>query len=77
VQFGIFLFFAGWVLVMTVFVALLLPETKGIPIEEMVVVWRNHWLWKHYVEPAAFDAKVAESGVQHPSSYAHAEAKAV
>ena len=28
-QYGIFLFFAGWVLVMTLFVVFLLPETKG------------------------------------------------
>ena len=42
-QFGIFLFFAAWCLVMTLFVIFLLPETKGVPIEEMVVVWRKHW----------------------------------
>jgi hypothetical protein len=34
-QWGTFLFFAGWVLVMTVFTSLLLPETKGVPMEEM------------------------------------------
>jgi hypothetical protein len=32
VQYGIFFFFAAWVLVMTLYVALLLPETKGIPL---------------------------------------------
>ncbi|KAL5201102.1 hypothetical protein ABZP36_035456 [Zizania latifolia] len=45
-KFGIFLFFAGWITVMTVFVHVFLPETKGVPIEEMVLLWRKHWFWK-------------------------------
>ncbi|KAI6672260.1 hypothetical protein NL676_000166 [Syzygium grande] len=32
---GIFFFFGGWVVIMTVFVYLLLPETKNVPIEQM------------------------------------------
>lgn len=43
---GIFFFFGGWVVVMTVFVYVLLPETKNMPIEIMDQVWRNHWFWK-------------------------------
>lgn len=45
-KFGIFLFFAGWITIMTIFVYLFLPETKGVPIEEMVFLWRKHWFWK-------------------------------
>ncbi|XP_004508393.1 sugar transport protein 7-like isoform X1 [Cicer arietinum] len=45
-RFGIFLFFAGWIIIMTIFVYLFLPETKGIPIEEMTFMWRKHWFWK-------------------------------
>ncbi|XP_050207493.1 sugar carrier protein A [Mercurialis annua] len=45
-KFGIFLFFAGWNTVMTVFVYFFLPETKGVPIEEMIFLWRKHWFWK-------------------------------
>ncbi|XP_057429000.1 sugar transport protein 7-like [Lotus japonicus] len=45
-KFGIFLFFAGWITIMTIFVSLFLPETKGIPIEEMSFMWRKHWFWK-------------------------------
>lgn len=45
-KYGFFLFFAGWITIMTVFVFLLLPETKGIPIEEMSFMWRRHWFWK-------------------------------
>lgn len=48
-KFGIFLFFAGWITVMTVFVYLFLPETKGVPIEEMIFLWRKHWFWKRIV----------------------------
>ncbi|KAF3794978.1 Sugar transport protein 10 [Nymphaea thermarum] len=53
-KFGFFFFFAGWVLIMTVFIYLLLPETKNVPIEEMSTVWRRHWFWKRVV-PAADD----------------------
>lgn len=48
-KFGIFLFFAGWITVMTVFVYFFLPETKGVPIEEMIFLWRKHWFWKRIV----------------------------
>ncbi|XP_010667424.2 sugar transport protein 13 [Beta vulgaris subsp. vulgaris] len=50
-KFGIFLFFSGWVLIMSIFVVFLIPETKNVPIEEMTErVWKNHWLWKRYME---------------------------
>lgn len=48
-KFGIFLFFAGWITVMTIFVYVFLPETKGVPIEEMIILWRKHWFWKRIV----------------------------
>nr|XP_045090297.1 sugar transport protein MST3-like [Aegilops tauschii subsp. strangulata] len=48
-KFGLFYFFAGWGVVMTVFVALFLPETKNVPIEEMVLVWKGHWFWSRFV----------------------------
>lgn len=50
-KFGIFLFFAGWVLIMSFFVWFLVPETKNIPIEEMTErVWKQHWLWKRFMD---------------------------
>uniref|UniRef100_A0A803PGE1 Major facilitator superfamily (MFS) profile domain-containing protein n=1 Tax=Cannabis sativa TaxID=3483 RepID=A0A803PGE1_CANSA len=49
-KFGLFIFFAIFVIIMTVFIYKLLPETKGVPIEEMAVVWREHPYWKLYVE---------------------------
>ncbi|CAL4942888.1 unnamed protein product [Urochloa decumbens] len=47
-RFGLFYFFAGWVLAMTLFVAAFLPETKGVPIERMGAVWRTHWFWQRF-----------------------------
>ncbi|KAJ9563029.1 hypothetical protein OSB04_008189 [Centaurea solstitialis] len=48
-KFGLFLFFAFWVIVMTIFIYVFLPETKNIPIDEMVVVWKNHWFWSRFM----------------------------
>ena len=54
-KFGIFLFFAGWLAVMGLFTLLFLPETKGIPIDHMVHVWRAHWFWGNFVKHEAAD----------------------
>lgn len=45
-RYGIFLFYAAWVVIMTLFVYFLLPETKNVPIEDMTRVWSQHWFWK-------------------------------
>ena len=57
-RFGIFLFFAAWVAVMTACVAAFLPETKGVPLEEVGGLWRTHWFWGRVLA----DAKVADDG---------------
>lgn len=49
VKFGLFLVFAACVVVMNVFIYKLLPETKGVPIEEMSIVWRRHPYWRKFV----------------------------
>lgn len=50
-KFAIFLFFAIWVFAMTLFTLFLIPETKGVPIEEMTErVWKKHWFWKRYMD---------------------------
>ncbi|PUZ47433.1 hypothetical protein GQ55_7G164500 [Panicum hallii var. hallii] len=36
---AVFLFYAAWLLAMTVFVVAFLPETKGVPLEAMRSVW--------------------------------------
>ncbi|XP_016474706.1 sugar transport protein 12 [Nicotiana tabacum] len=48
-KFGLFLFFAFFVFVMTIFIYFFLPETKNVPIEEMVIVWKEHWFWSRFM----------------------------
>ena len=48
-KFGLFYFFAGFVVIMTVFIYFFLPETKNIPIEEINRVWKAHWFWGKYI----------------------------
>uniref|UniRef100_A0A2N9HMI6 Major facilitator superfamily (MFS) profile domain-containing protein n=1 Tax=Fagus sylvatica TaxID=28930 RepID=A0A2N9HMI6_FAGSY len=49
-KYGVFLFYAAWVLLMTIFVALFIPETKGLRLQSMDSIWQNHWFWYRYVE---------------------------
>ncbi|KAB5573619.1 hypothetical protein DKX38_000816 [Salix brachista] len=55
-KFGLFICFAVCVVIMSIFIHRLLPETKGIPIEEMTTVWRSHPHWRKYFDED--DAKV-------------------
>lgn len=59
-KFGLFLFFAGWVAIMTVFIYFFLPETKGIPIEEMLLMWKAHWFWGRFIEDTDQDLELAK-----------------
>ncbi|KAK9097193.1 hypothetical protein Sjap_022690 [Stephania japonica] len=47
-KFSLFFIFAFFVLSMTIFVYFFLPETKGIPIEDMSKVWNQHWFWRRF-----------------------------
>nr|XP_016458581.1 PREDICTED: sugar transport protein 8-like [Nicotiana tabacum] len=48
---GIFFFFAVWIVIMGSFAYFFLPETKGIPIDEMNErAWKKHWFWKRYFD---------------------------
>ncbi|KAI4383883.1 hypothetical protein MLD38_009675 [Melastoma candidum] len=48
---ALFFFFSAWIVVMGAFVVFLLPETKGIPIDEMNErAWKKHWFWKKYFD---------------------------
>ncbi|KAL4298040.1 hypothetical protein GQ457_12G022930 [Hibiscus cannabinus] len=49
-KYGIFLVFAGLIFIMSSFIFFLLPETKRVPIEEVYLLWKDHWFWKRYVE---------------------------
>ncbi|KAB5520413.1 hypothetical protein DKX38_024732 [Salix brachista] len=48
-HYGIFLIFAGLVAFMGTFIYFLLPETKQVPIEEIYILFQNHWFWKRIV----------------------------
>ncbi|GBF88955.1 sugar transport protein [Raphidocelis subcapitata] len=53
-KYGTFFLFAGFVVIMTLFVLFCVPETKGVPIEELnEVVTQKHWLWSRVVKDAA------------------------
>ncbi|KAL0298364.1 UNVERIFIED_CONTAM: Hexose carrier protein HEX6 [Sesamum radiatum] len=47
---AMFFFFGAWVLLMSAFVYLLLPETKNIPIEKMDQIWGEHFFWKRFID---------------------------
>lgn len=49
-KYGIFLLFAAFVVIMSIFIYFLLPETKNVPIEEMRFEWERHWYWKRIVK---------------------------
>lgn len=50
---AMFFNFAIWIVVMSIFIYLFLPETRGIPLERMDRVWREHWFWKKFAEVEA------------------------
>ena len=52
-KFGLFFFFSGFVIIMTIFIHFFLPETKNVPIEEMNQVWKQHWFWGKYIPDEA------------------------
>lgn len=48
-RYGVFILFAGLIVIMSLFIYILLPETKQVPIEEIAHLWENHWFWKRIV----------------------------
>ncbi|WVZ85903.1 hypothetical protein U9M48_032761 [Paspalum notatum var. saurae] len=52
-KYATFAYYAAWVAVMTVFIVVFLPETKGVPLESMGMVWAKHWYWKRFVQDKA------------------------
>lgn len=46
---GTFFFFSAFIIIMGIFAIFFLPETKGVPIDEMNERrWKRHWYWKRY-----------------------------
>ncbi|XP_039122755.1 LOW QUALITY PROTEIN: sugar transport protein 14-like [Dioscorea cayenensis subsp. rotundata] len=48
-RYGVFFLFAGLIVIMSIFIIALLPETKQMPIEEIYLLWEQHWFWKKIV----------------------------
>ncbi|KAG0451236.1 hypothetical protein HPP92_026310 [Vanilla planifolia] len=64
-KYGLFYFFSGWLIVMNLFIYFCLPETKGVHIEEMTKVWKNHRLWRRFMDEddETEDKQVVEDGM--------------
>ena len=56
-EWGVFLFFAAWILLMTLGVAFFLPETKGVPVESVPALFARHWAWRRVMGPAADEVR--------------------
>lgn len=54
-KYGIFLLFVCLIIIMSLFIYFLLPETKQVPLEEMHFLWEQHWFWKRIV-PSGSDS---------------------
>jgi hypothetical protein len=53
---------------MTIFVILAVPETKGVPIEELSeVILNKHWLWSRVAAGTAPRDDAAVGAARHPS----------
>lgn len=60
----VFFFFGGWVLMMTIFVILFVPETRQVPIEEVEEVRiGRHWFWSRIVAGTRPPAKKEPSEI--------------
>ncbi|XP_054786083.1 sugar transport protein 14-like [Prosopis cineraria] len=69
-KYGIFLLFACLIVIMCTVVYFFLPETKRVPIEEIYLLFENHWFWKNYVgqrhqDTLAEPEKLGESKPAH------------
>ena len=65
---GIFFFFAAWIIIMGFFVLFFLPETKGVPIDEMSErVWKKHPVWKKFMDTGSDDHDRAKKTMEEMS----------
>ncbi|KAK6117143.1 hypothetical protein DH2020_049102 [Rehmannia glutinosa] len=56
----IFFFFSAWILAMGLFVLFLLPETKGVPIEQVEErLWKQHPVWKKFFKDEGKSCEMA------------------
>ncbi|KAG8368063.1 hypothetical protein BUALT_Bualt15G0006400 [Buddleja alternifolia] len=48
-KFGVFIFFAFFLVMIITYCYFLMPERKNISVEAMTQVWREHWFWKRFM----------------------------
>ena len=72
-QYGVFLFFAGCVAAMTAFVYWLVPETKGVPMEEIYTVYAKHPFWGRIIGGAGEAVMELETARSASRQFARAE----
>lgn len=48
-KWGVFVFFGACIVAMSAFVWLLVPETKGIMLEDMAALWEAHPVWRRVI----------------------------
>ena len=61
--YGIYLAGAAMVALMTLFVAVCLPETRGVHIEAMDALWAAHPVWRRWADARAGAAAAATAAV--------------
>lgn len=49
-KYGAFLFHATWIIVMTLFIAFFVPETKELHLDSISALWCKHWYWRYFVK---------------------------
>ena len=62
-EWGVFLFFAAWVVIMTLFIYFLLPETKGVPTERVQALFAKHPVWKKVMGAAVAEDIILQDSV--------------
>ena len=62
-KWGVFLFFAGIVVIMMLWTIFFLPETKGSDLENTFRLFQNHWFWgKHTAVGEVHNMSLPEHG---------------
>ena len=63
---GVFIMFAGFVILMTFFIIFCIPETKGVPVESVEKLIYQHWLWSKLAATSGADLGAGvEGGTQY------------
>lgn len=65
---GVFLYFSAWIVLGLAFTVCLIPETKGLGIEDIYYLFTGHWFWSRYFteeqrKSVVMDAPVANAGL--------------